>query len=112
MRCSTTWIVAALAGTLLLAMAPGTALADAGSFSCKGECVQDYFDCIKETDTCRATCNDTFWTDVKVCFGIRDDREARRQCFKDAIGAYRMCLDNCGVLSCGELARACWQSCG
>ena len=107
----TTWIVAALAGILLLGMAPGTTLAD-GDHSCKRECVHDFFDCVRDTATCSKTCNAAVWTDLKGCFGIRGDRAARRQCIKDALSTYRMCLDDCGVISCGEIARQCRDSCG
>jgi hypothetical protein len=111
MRYTTTWLLTALAGVLLVGLVPGTALANWGGDSCKTECVQDYFECIKEPDTCRATCRDTLWADLRGCWGIRGDRDARRQCMKDAKADYEVCVDGCGELSCGEIATACWQEC-
>ena len=59
----------------------------------------------------RATCNETLWSDLRGCWGIRGDRDARRQCMMDAKAARELCLDGCDEPSCGEVATACWQDC-
>jgi hypothetical protein len=111
MRSPTTWILTALAGTLLMGAVPGTALSYGDAYSCHTECVQDYFECVREPDTCQAMCKDTLWAHLKDCWSIRGDRDARRQCMKEAKAAYQACRDGCGTLTCGEIAHQCWQEC-